>query len=353
MPPKEVDELNAAAEVGDVQAIQAVMRKGVLQATGPKAQRALCTAAHKGHLEVVQVLQHWGVSADTQDDTGRRPLHLAAEAGHAACVKLLLSLQADVAALDGADDQALKLALQTPHLAVVKELLRYGAELSPNDQAPGLAGVLREIHLEKLTAELIAVARTTQPATRELLAADEEVWKAMREHMRLTRLQEEQKAGEMLISLQRELQTEQAVVSTSRDREESLASELNEKRVAVQTTQTELSEILKALEKVKVSELAAKEDDSKLDRQIKERKGELDVTNAEREENVRVRKEKEEHRDATLAECKALEKAMAAQKLQNDELRRDLTKAANEISQWREDKSKAAALTEQAHRLLG
>ncbi len=61
---------------------------------------ALLWAADMGHLDVLNLLVHYGASLEAVDENGLTALLWAADRGHVACVKALLQANIDVNAVD-------------------------------------------------------------------------------------------------------------------------------------------------------------------------------------------------------------------------------------------------------------
>lgn len=115
---------------------------------------ALCTAARKGHSEVVrQLLALPVVDINSTDSTDHTPLSWAAERGHAGVVEILLAHEAiDVGLADRGGVSPLCYAIVEGHGEVVRLLLTHAARVvDPTGTAPdvnyaeseGLDGVLR------------------------------------------------------------------------------------------------------------------------------------------------------------------------------------------------------------------
>ena len=77
----------------------------------------------EGRAEMVQVLIDAGADVDTEDNTGRSPLHLASREGNMAIVKMLVEAGADVSATDNEGDTCLAMAAQLGHTETVRYLV--------------------------------------------------------------------------------------------------------------------------------------------------------------------------------------------------------------------------------------
>ena len=76
---------------------------------------ALCSAAEKGHIEIVKLLLDAKADVTPQDSKGRTVLHLTASCGHTEAVKMLLNAKADTITQDESGSTALHLAAKNGH----------------------------------------------------------------------------------------------------------------------------------------------------------------------------------------------------------------------------------------------
>lgn len=339
-----------AAEKGDALEVQKLVKKGLLQPNGDTAQTALFAAGMRDQVEAVKALLDWGTPL--QGYGGNQPIHVGARAGAPGVVALLIARQADFLAPDPGGRTPMTLAIKAPSMPTVKILLRAGAEVEPGEQAPGLAATLREYALEKLTNDLRKMAKRSVSSA-ELAKADEKVWQAQREHMRLISLKEEQRAGSVLISLEERLVSEKEAAEKSKERESQLTYDLNELRVKLQTVQTSLTQLATELEAARKEESTEKEKKMKLDAELKEKQLELNQALEEKAKHDETSAEKAEARDAALQRCRAMDDDIQARRTENDMLSSELQAAKAEFRAWQRNKEAAAALTAQAHRLLG
>lgn len=92
--------LFVAARDGDIAKVTVLLQQGV----SANAKGALCSAAQRGHKEIVALLLNRGadidVQADSEEGAGATSLHLAAEAGYVGIVSMLLERGAQVNILD-------------------------------------------------------------------------------------------------------------------------------------------------------------------------------------------------------------------------------------------------------------
>lgn len=131
-----ISRLESAAELGDSQAVLALLNQGE-QADGEAMGRALWRAAEADHLEVVRLLLDHGAPVTSP---GSLPLFYAACGGHLQVAQLLLDRGASVHAeghpnsqmvqLDGRNWTALQCAAARGDADMVALLLRHGARPS-------------------------------------------------------------------------------------------------------------------------------------------------------------------------------------------------------------------------------
>ena len=116
------EELWAAARKGNVEAVKALLAKGVdVNAKTQYGATALSYAADKGHTEVVRVLLEHGADVNVRDKFyGATPIVWASNRGYTDIVTALLDKGAD-----GKDD-ALTIGVSEGHIDIVKVVLDRG-----------------------------------------------------------------------------------------------------------------------------------------------------------------------------------------------------------------------------------
>mmetsp|Transcript_2245 Transcript_2245/g.5049 ORF Transcript_2245/g.5049 Transcript_2245/m.5049 type:complete len:350 (+) Transcript_2245:62-1111(+) len=345
------EELANAAEEGNVTHLEHLLKKGQIVPETTKATSAVVAACQANQVACLTVLMKWGCPWLSKDSAGRRALHVAAAAGSSECILVLLEYKANVNDLDHNGMTPMKLAMKAKHVDAAKELAMAGAEVPAEIDVPGLAQALREAKIEKLTTELRACAELAFNAE-DLAVADTMVWKAMREHQRLLRAREEQKAGALLVSLERMTESEKEAASRTRTNEEEFSMDLSQARVELQKEQSDLKSINRDLDEATQQEIVCFDEDTKIKAEIKERMAELSAAKIHRDASERARRKQEEERDSALKECNSLEHDVGASRYRNKSLTAELEFAEQELSAWHRDREAAAELTTQAHRLL-
>ncbi len=98
-----------------------------------KENKALINAAKKGDVDALQALLGKGVDINTKDRYGMTPLILAAFGGHYNMVEILIDNGADVDAEDKDGNTALLVALNHGHNEIVKLLMTATATFFGNE----------------------------------------------------------------------------------------------------------------------------------------------------------------------------------------------------------------------------
>lgn len=346
------EELAAAAVEGNVARLQLLLKRGSVQPEGRNAQGALVVAAEKDQAAVVRALLDYGTPLSSKDASGRKAIHLATTAGAVGVVRLLLERRVDPREPDHTDATPMSLAIKAGQMGVVKELVRAGAEVPPGADAPGLAAAIREVRIEVMTQKLRESA-TADPSKMDIVAADAKVWEAMREHLRLITLREEQRAGVLLVELERRILSEREAAEMNRANEAELAADASQNRVLLQKEQTILKDLIRDIEDVRSTETALFDEDTRVRAEVQEKQSELRVVNRDKDNAERARLAAEESRDELLAQGRDLDAEVAAAQRRNEALVSELQAAQEELSGWQRDKEAAAQLTAQAHKLLG
>ena len=91
-------------------------------------RRATHFAAHKGELQVLQLLSSKGADLDIEDTDGISPLQYAAIGNHEICVKFLAEKACWLDSFDKHDSTALHLAARHGAYDTAKRLLQLGAK---------------------------------------------------------------------------------------------------------------------------------------------------------------------------------------------------------------------------------
>lgn len=129
--------LHFAARIGDVNALQSLLREGELSVNSLDRERrtALHWAAKLGKLEAARILVRAGADLNAVDPEGDTPLILAAEEGHSSLITLLLEQGARTAILNKRKTSAFLAAGRRGDVATVTLLLeRYQADANQADE---------------------------------------------------------------------------------------------------------------------------------------------------------------------------------------------------------------------------
>lgn len=346
------DELTEAVDTDNPELVARAIKKNQVNPQGKMASNAFVHACGRGVAAIVEQFLNWGAYADAANEFGQRALLAATEAGAADACRLICEAEADVNFRNGEGNTAMNLALNAPHLQVVKVLLKAGAKLSAGANTPGLAGIVKEVQLEKLTEELTKVATTTASCADDLMNADGSVWEAMNEHMRLLKLREEQKAGMNLMSLQSELEEQQKAKIIAKDNENLLTQELIEKKIVLQKAQNNFEDMKKALEHAEMHRETCTAEDTQANSEVAEQKSDLSAAQKEMADAQKLCQEKEQERDSFAEKSKLLSDELAEAKSRHARLRDTLRTESAELRGWERDEKAAAALTAQAGKLL-
>ncbi len=122
--------LQIAAVRGSEELVRQLVQKRIqVDFADATHNKALETAANRGHTTVVRMLLEDGAESGSEDAIGNA-LQAASAGGHRAVVRLLLGKGADVNAVGGRYDNALQAASANGHEAVVRLLLEKGADVN-------------------------------------------------------------------------------------------------------------------------------------------------------------------------------------------------------------------------------
>lgn len=130
--------LHFAARIGDLNALQALLREGEFSVNSLDRERytALHWAAKRGKLEAARILIRAGADLNAVNPQGNTPLILAAEEGHSTLVALLLELGARTSVLNKRKRSAFLAAGGRGDVATVSLLLeRYQADPNQADES--------------------------------------------------------------------------------------------------------------------------------------------------------------------------------------------------------------------------
>ncbi|GIL68375.1 hypothetical protein Vafri_21672 [Volvox africanus] len=127
------EKLFRAAEVGDLDGVQAAIKAGGNVLMAKHAQDAatpLFMAAQKGHLEVVRALVGGGAALDAAKTSGCTALHIAAMSGHTEVVRYLLEAGATKDSMFNDGATPLYVAAEKGKVEPLKLLIRAGADMN-------------------------------------------------------------------------------------------------------------------------------------------------------------------------------------------------------------------------------
>jgi len=277
---------------------------------------------------------------------------VAASGGCTDIVKLMLEHKADPSEKDLKGQDSMQMAVAGPHFAIVKELIRAGAEAPENATVPGLGAAVFEARLDVMTKQMLAWSEL-KVDNAEILAVEDKVWTAMREHMRLLELREEQRSGEMLLRYDGQIGSAEEEARKSKEKAVEWSEELGQSRVLVEKERTEVRDLEADIRRIQDTEAVLVEEDQKLRTEIKERQAELLAAQKSRDTALAAKSAREGENTEWFAEIKVLEEEVKNSSLRKTELASELEAAQIELSGWLKDKEAAAELSAQAHRLLG
>lgn len=350
---KEEAEWIQAGDNGDSVSLKALIAKKSAKPDVPKAQESLVAASTKGHMSAMRVLLEWGTPADSKDQVGKPALHSACEAGFPEAVSLLIDFGVNLNSLDYNGCTAFVLAVRNKMMPCCKALLKGGASLPPGETAPGLAAMVREVKLERLSAELIASEKLPTVTNEEVNAADPRVWECQSEHMRLLRIREEQRAGSALQNFEHRTALELEEAHRSEKDAAQLGSFIKEKRVELQNLRSTLVLLNRDVSTEQGEEQRLEAEDAQLRAEIQAR---MDVLSGV-ESEVEASKDAFPGEELRIASSEdrwhLLEKEIAEQRAYNAMEQDELEAASKEFERWQLDRQAAARLTAQAHKLLG
>eukprot|EP00933_Yihiella_yeosuensis_P084799 TRINITY_DN9947_c0_g2_i1.p1 TRINITY_DN9947_c0_g2~~TRINITY_DN9947_c0_g2_i1.p1 ORF type:complete len:376 (-),score=142.74 TRINITY_DN9947_c0_g2_i1:68-1132(-) len=352
MADKVLDEWVQQAESGNVEALKNNFKKGTLEPFGQKAQHAAVAGAIAKQGAVVEAFLEWGIPWNAADKDNRRLFQTCVKKDLAPAVKLLISKKADLNQLEeGSTPMAL--AIKNKAWLCMKELLYAGCKVPRElESAQGVPLVLREVQLEQDAAAMRENAGV-EVDPEDIVKAENEVWKNLSEHIRLLRIKEECKAGNVLIDLERRAVLENEEAERYKETEAEIAKGILEKKLDVQAAEEDMLKLIKELQKVEAALLEAKEEDAKAAGNLAELRKELKAEKDELVAAEEARKKKEAYAEEVFAEAKALEEQAVESRDRNAELKEALAATNEDYQGWLRDKQAAAEITAKANLLLG
>ncbi len=123
------------------------------QVTQSTKNNALLEAAERGHSAIMRLLLTHGAEATAADCFGRTGLHLAAQECHMEAIILLTEAGADIDALCNEDQTILHAAVTRGNMEFCLELLRFFFEVKWRTPTKPLDAVLADLETEEITSE--------------------------------------------------------------------------------------------------------------------------------------------------------------------------------------------------------
>ena len=122
---KEGLKLITAAEKGDIDAVESLLKKDVyIHAQDKEGRCALVAAAYKNHLEIVDLLIKAGADVNMKDNTLQSAYLIPSLEGYTELLKITLKSGGDVHSTDSDNGTGLIRASDRGHVEIVKELLK-------------------------------------------------------------------------------------------------------------------------------------------------------------------------------------------------------------------------------------
>jgi len=122
---KEGLKLITAAEKGDIDAVESLLKKDVyIHAQDKEGKCALVAAAYKNHLEIVDLLIKAGADVNMKDNTLQSAYLIPSLEGYTELLKITLKSGGDVHSTDSDNGTGLIRASDRGHVEIVKELLK-------------------------------------------------------------------------------------------------------------------------------------------------------------------------------------------------------------------------------------
>lgn len=359
MSDKQLDQhdLVVAAAEGQTEDVKTHLRRGLIDPTDARCTRALYLAATNGHVGCARVLLDGKVPTTNEAPDGapiRSALHAAAEAGNEKVVRLLLERRACVSAVDHLRKTPFELLLAAKPsglLDVAHDLIRFGAEVPSDANFPGLGAVAKEVRVKLASDQLRDMATfTVDPAA--LVAIEDQVWIAQREHMRLLARREEQKAGVMLVEREERLKAEIAVASSLEEQAQHGDASARDLQIQDQMLAQDLELVLKEIEPTRLEEAHALAEYDRFGSEIADRRAECRAASSDRDLSHEALAEAVEQEEAAQASHSEMEAQVEQGRVDKDIMKSELETARATLNKWMREKEQAAAFTAQAHKIL-
>jgi len=344
--------LARAAAEGNLTKLEHALGGSRQDKNGRKIQDAVVAAASKGQVEAMEYLLKWGAPVASRDLRDQRAFILATATGSLEIVKLMLTHKADPNEKDKIGKTPMLAAIEGPYLDIVKELTLAGAEAPENSSVRGVGQAIYEARLELMSATMLNYSniKVDPQALRE---AEEKVWPAMREHMRLLELKEEKAAGDQMLKLETQIRLEEADVQKAELKAESLSNDLSASRVQLMKEESTLRDLVLDLDGISNKHFTLQEEDERIRAEIEARRTELEEAQEARSESQSFMRSEKNDVEQFHSEIRSLEGDVSTENKRATRLAEELRDAEAELQGWLRDKEAAAELTAQAHRLLG
>lgn len=130
-PSKQEDKFIAYAANGELEKIEAYIKKGInVNAKNKSKWTALAYACKYNHIEIVKLLINSGADVDIAVNTGSTPLHIALNEGNIEIAEFLIENKADINIKDIMGMSALAWAAKQGKLEIVIFLIKQGADIN-------------------------------------------------------------------------------------------------------------------------------------------------------------------------------------------------------------------------------
>jgi len=230
--------------------------------------------------------------------------------------------------------------------------LQSRASTESKGRHPSHGAIEREGELKKINTELRRCAQTTKDVSQELLAIDLKVWELQREHMRLVRIHEEQRAGKVLLELDEQIRKEHKELSETRAQEQKLRQSIEDMKLLVQELQDKRGYMLRSLDLARSAEVEAAQEAKSLATEVTKTKASLQAAEEAQVAAKQVLEERVVMRDQSSSRLAALHSELERARSTTAHWREELRAARAEYRGWQRDKEAAAAYTAQAMGLL-
>jgi len=206
--------------------------------------------------------------------------------------------------------------------------------------------------LKRINMELRRCAQTTKDVAPELLAIDLKVWELQREHMRLVRIHEEQRAGKVLLELDEQVRREQKELAQTRAEEQQLQESIEHMKLLIQELQDKRGFLLRSLDLARSAEVQAAQEAKSLASEVEETKLSLQAAEQAQSAAKQVLEERVVMRDQSSDKLAHLQAELERVRAATARVREEVRAARAEYRGWQRDKEAAAAYTAQAMGLL-